>query len=123
MQPHFSPRTAAPLRASFCHLAETTPPCAFYCRPIADFFAGKQQTADMCAEAVCSAGWRLDSAAAKGMLLVLSVCGSPQLCFLPGSVCVRVTTAMLSWFCLCAGHHSYAFKRTCRRLPAFLRSQ
>jgi hypothetical protein len=45
------------------------------------FFAGKQQTADMFAEAVCNAGWSLDSAAAQavGLSLVLSVSGSPGL--------------------------------------------
>jgi hypothetical protein len=51
------------------------------CRPIADFFAGKQQTADLFAEAVCRAGWRLNSAAGQAVVLsyVLSMCKSPDL--------------------------------------------
>lgn len=52
----------------------------FLCRSIAEFLAGKQQTADAFAEAVCEAGWRLDPTAARALVLslVLSLCKSPD---------------------------------------------
>lgn len=52
-------------------------------RPIADFLVGKQQTADLFADAVCRAGWCLNNAAAQAVVLshVLPVCGAPKSSF------------------------------------------
>lgn len=81
--PQLSPQQLCPCVHLLAACLRPLPPVFIAGRPTADFFAGKQQTADMFAEAVCSAGWRLNSAAVKavGLSLVLSVCGSEELSF------------------------------------------
>jgi hypothetical protein len=49
------------------------------CRPVQDFLAGKRQTVTLFVEAICKAGWQLNSQAAKAAVLsgMFFLCDAP----------------------------------------------